>query len=169
VREIVTALQADNLPVMVLEPGFGLDLSTGRAFVEAGVDAIALAGKGALSPATVAARATVDPAYAGVGDVFSTWSVAITDSIRHVRALSTEMPLVVGGGVRHGLDVARLVGLGADVVSISSPFMAAARRSTDDAVTMCRQLVTELRLAMFGVGAATVDDLRNARRFIRET
>jgi len=66
--------------------------------------------------------------------------------------------------VQHGLDIAKLLALGCDLVSISGPLMRAAQESPTKLDTLLSQLVCELRLTMFGVGARNVDELKSGRR-----
>ena len=173
IQAIIKALRADNVPVLVAEPGFGLDLAASRILLKLGVDAILVVGAGGISPAKCASRVRgdpehgypgEDPAYGRVGEIFGDWGTALVDSIRQIRAVSTQVPLVAGGGVRHGLDVAKLLALGCDLISLTSPFMAAAQEGPRAVHTLCEQLITELRLTMFGIGVHGLDELRTGRR-----
>lgn len=161
---IVEAMRPDNIPVMVLEPGFGLDLAASRALMDLRVDAVHVSGAGGISPARCAARLSQEPGLSRVGTVFGDWGMSLVDSIQQIRTVSDQLPIVAGGGVRHGLDAAKLLALGSDVISLSSPFMAAAAQGPEAVVQLCQQLITELRLTMYGVGARSIEELRSSQR-----
>jgi isopentenyl-diphosphate delta-isomerase len=164
VSKIVTGLRSEHIPVLVSEVGFGMDLSTSRKLIEARVDAFMVIGAGGVSPAKCSSQVVSDPSFARVGDVFGDWGMGIVESIHQIRAVSEQVPLVAGGGVRHGLDAAKLLALGCDIVSLHSPFVAAAAQGQDAVNVICQQIIKELHLTMFGLGVLNIDELRNGKR-----
>ena len=68
--------------------------------------------------------------------------------------------LIASGGIRTGLDVAKALALGADLVGIAGPFLRAADEGSKRRDELARELVETLRIAMFCVGARTLADLR---------
>jgi isopentenyl-diphosphate delta-isomerase len=70
---------------------------------------------------------------------------------------------VIGsGGVRHGLDVAKAIALGAHLAGMAYPFLAAALESSERVLETIERTVQELKIAMFCTGARTVEELRRA-------
>ncbi len=75
-------------------------------------------------------------------------------------AVGVDVPLLVDGGVRSGLDVARMLALGADFVMMGRPFLFAVaaldHRGGDHVMTI---LKAELQSTMGQLGCATAKDL----------
>jgi isopentenyl-diphosphate delta-isomerase len=71
---------------------------------------------------------------------------------------------LASGGVRDGLDVAKAIALGADLAGLAGPFLRAASQGSECAVELGLELTTTLRVAMFGVGAASIQALRRTAR-----
>jgi isopentenyl-diphosphate delta-isomerase len=67
--------------------------------------------------------------------------------------------LIASGGIADGITAAKAICLGADLVGVARPFLEASR-SEEALDHTCRQLIEELRVAMFCVGAKDLDSLR---------
>jgi isopentenyl-diphosphate delta-isomerase len=72
------------------------------------------------------------------------------------------LPVVATGGVRSGLDAAKALALGADLVGLARPLLERALVSEEATIDWLANFVDELRTAMFLVGAATPADVRRA-------
>ncbi len=145
-----------SVPVVVKEIGCGISGATANRLVDQGVRIIDSAGLGGTSWARIeAARAADQP----IGELFADWGVATPDSIRQLAAI--EGVTVIGsGGVRSGIDVAKAIALGADVVGLAQPFLAAAMESSDAVYQRIQRTVQELKIAMFCAGARDIAELR---------
>ena len=64
------------------------------------------------------------------------------------------------GGIRTGVDIAKALALGADLAGIAAPFAKAAIRSTEEVEKLILRYALEVKVAMFGVGAASVEALK---------
>ncbi len=73
------------------------------------------------------------------------------------------MPLIASGGIRHGLDGAKAIRLGAALVGQAAALLPAARRGTDEVVAHVRTWSEALRVACFATGSAGLEELRRAR------
>lgn len=150
-----TAEQLD-VPVVAKEVGSGLSAATGRQLLAAGVSILDTAGVGGTSWARIeASRAQEVP----LGELFADWGIPTPDSIRQLATLP-EATVIGSGGVRNGLDVAKALALGADLVGLAYPFLAAATESADRVAERIDQLVRELKIAMFCLGARNLSELR---------
>jgi isopentenyl-diphosphate delta-isomerase len=78
-----------------------------------------------------------------------------------VRAALPAIPLVASGGIRTGMDAAKALALGADVVAIARPLLAAAIESTAAVVDWLQRFIEELRICLYGAGAADLLALRH--------
>jgi len=150
------------VPVIAKETGAGLSATTAARLVESGVAAIDVGG---LSGTTFAAVERVRAeragaaAHARLGELFRDWGIATPVALRE--ALTAECEVIATGGLRHGLDVARAVALGAHCTGLASATLAAASQSAQAVEALMDQLVAELRTGMFLSGASTVDELRD--------
>ena len=65
--------------------------------------------------------------------------------------------------MRTGIDVAKAIALGADLVGLAQPFLAAALESAERVVERIDRVVRELAITMFCVGARNFDELRSVQ------
>ena len=64
------------------------------------------------------------------------------------------------GGVRHGLDAAKLIALGASTVSFAKPLLSAALKSPQQVLAAMASIEYELKVAMFCTGSRVLNDLK---------
>jgi isopentenyl-diphosphate delta-isomerase len=88
--------------------------------------------------------------------------------LKAARAAEPHAILIASGGIRTGMDVVKALALGANVAGIAGPFLRAAAEGSDAARELAREYVEVLRIAMFAVGARTLNELRGTRRLVEE-
>ncbi|MFC7046443.1 type 2 isopentenyl-diphosphate Delta-isomerase [Halobacteriaceae archaeon GCM10025711] len=164
VLDAIERVAADlSVPVLVKETGNGISRATAERLVDAGVDAIDVAGQGGTTWSGVEAyRAAASGERRGerLGTTFRAWGVPTVAST--VEAAEVHPQVVASGGVRSGLDVAKAIALGARAGGLAKPFLRPAGQGADAVVEVVEDLVAELRTAMFVTGSATVADLQDA-------
>ena len=87
------------------------------------------------------------------------------DTVELLPAVQQACPtlnLIGSGGVRHGLDIARCIRLGAQMTALAQPFLAPALDSTEAVIEKISILQEQLRWAMFLTGSQCLSDLRRA-------
>jgi isopentenyl-diphosphate delta-isomerase len=156
-----------DVPVIVKEVGWGLAPDVVRTLLDAGVAAVDVAGAGGTSWTEVERRRTAEPWRARVAAAFAGWGIPTAECLRQARRAAPEARIFASGGIRTGVDVAKAVALGADLVGIAGPFVRAAAEGQEAALDFGRELVETLRIAMFGIGARTLADLRRTPRLRR--
>ena len=108
--------------------------------VEAGADAIVVSNHGGRVLDCTPGGAEVLPAIA--------------------KAVKGKITIFVDGGVRTGVDVVKMIGLGADAVLIGRPFVTASfGGGTDGVETYVNRLKSELQGAMILTGCASIKDI----------
>ena len=151
-----TAVRELEVPVMVKEVGAGIGPEAAKRLFEVGVHAVDVAGLGGTNWTRIEAARRDD---AAVFDPFLDWGLPTVDAIRAARAACPNGRLIASGGVRHGLDAAKALWLGAALVSMAGPVLRALTtdgiqapdpRSALQAMDRCK---AQLRLALFLTGA----------------
>jgi isopentenyl-diphosphate Delta-isomerase len=157
---LCTVLQGEGIPVFAREVCFGLSETAARRLIECGVTGIDCAGAGGTSWAKVEALCAKTERRRLMGERFGEWGIPTAQSILNVRRVSAEIPLIACGGLRSGLDLARAIALGADVGSMARPMLLCAHESEEALDGFIEQVLTELRICMFGAGAGDPRALR---------
>jgi len=158
---IAEVVRTSPVPVIAKETGCGMDRESATLLSRAGVSALDIGGTGGTSFALVEAKRAEDIGDlrgARLGRAFAEWGIPTVPAVLETRACG--LPVIATGGVRSGLDVAKALALGADMVGIARPLLQAARLGIDALIQELSMLIEELRLAMLLSGAATVRDLR---------
>jgi isopentenyl-diphosphate delta-isomerase len=160
-RKIEGVCKEVGVPVIVKEVGWGISAQVARRLADVGVAAIDVAGAGGTSWSQVEMYRMPDERRARVAALFRDWGIPTAHALVAVRNAVPELPLIASGGIRHGLDVAKCIALGASLVGMAGPFLRAAARSTDEVMGLVEEILLALRIAMFGVGAGTISTLRS--------
>jgi len=148
-----------DVPVVAKEIGCGISRDVARALVDQGIRVVDTAGLGGTSWARIEAARADD---VDLGELFADWGIPTPLAIRRLRDVP-ELTLIGSGGVRNGVDVAKALAFGADVVGMAYPFLVAADESKERVVEKVRRTVEELKICMFCTGARTIPELRRAR------
>lgn len=159
--KIEAVVKTLDKPVIVKEVGFGMSEQTARQLVNLGVSAIDVAGAGGTSWAAVESRRAANPDQQKLAETFWDWGIPTSESLVQVRRAAPQLPIFASGGIRNGIEIAKCVALGASLVGLASPLLKLANLSTDATIDGIRALATQLRVAMFGIGAANLDALRD--------
>ena len=158
VEKIGAVVRELDVPVIVKEIGCGLTAETARRLQEVGVEIFDTAGVGGTSWARIEAARAGD---VEIGELFADWGVPTTRSIRELAAIPG-LTVIGSGGVRSGLDVAKAIALGADLVGLAQRFLEAADESVEAVAARAARVRRELEIAMFCAGAADLEALGRA-------
>jgi len=77
-----------------------------------------------------------------------------------VREAAPRISIIGSGGIRSGIDVAKVIALGAQAAGIAVPLLEPATVGVDDVVGVLEEIIDELRIAMFCIGADDLEALR---------
>ena len=81
--------------------------------------------------------------------------------IAHQRTCA-DVPLIASGGIRHGLDAARAIRLGANLSAQAAALLPAAMKGTGAVVAHVQAFADALRIACLATGSKDLDALRGA-------
>ncbi|MFS0749089.1 type 2 isopentenyl-diphosphate Delta-isomerase [Oceanobacillus sp. 1P07AA] len=153
-----------NAPVGVKEVGFGIDGEVARRLYDAGIAYIDVAGAGGTSWSQVEKLRSKDPLNKAAAEAFNNWGNPTKDCLVSVRGELPEVPLVASGGMKTGVDAAKAITIGADVVGFARHLLKAAMETPEDVIQTMEQLELELKMTMFGIGAVNLEELKNTSR-----
>jgi isopentenyl-diphosphate delta-isomerase len=149
-------------PVIVKETGAGLSGATARRLADMGVAAIDVAGAGGSNWATVEGERATDPAEKAHAAAFSHWGVPTARAIVEVREACPKIVLIGSGGIQNGVDAAKAIRLGADMVGQAAGVLATSTISTEAVVEHFQTVMRQLRTVCFVTGSANLGALRVA-------
>jgi len=164
IAQLCAALDA---PVIVKEVGWGIAGDQVVALLESGVAGVDVAGAGGTSWSEVERHRISDAQRARVAAAFAGWGIPTADAIVRAREAAPSATLIASGGVRSGIEVAKAIGLGADLVGMAGPLLRAASAGDEPLSESLDAILEELRLSMFCVGAPTTAALRSTDRLER--
>ena len=137
-----------DVPVIAKEVGMGISAGTARRLVNAGVQAIDVAGKGGTNFIKVEAERNTDPRLQALAEIFKDWGIATPDAVRNIRTALPDIPVIASGGIRHGLDAAKAIKLGANVIAQAGPVLRAATESTQMVLDHFEFMESGLRIGL---------------------
>ena len=151
-----------DVPVVVKEVGNGISGALARRLTDAGIAGIDVAGAGGTSWSEVEAYRQKDSVLRRVAHDFAGWGIPTARALIDVRSAVPDKPVIASGGVRTGIDVAKAVRLGADLVGMAAPTLGSATETADAVIENMTAVAEELRIAMFCTGSADLKGLRSA-------
>lgn len=145
-----------EVPLVVKEVGAGLSAGVARRLLDAGVSVLDIAGAGGTSWAAVEAARAVNAQQRAVAEAFVGWGIPTAEAIRAVRRACPQATVIGSGGIRDGIDAAKAIALGADLVGQAAAVLESALLSPEAVVTHFRVLIEQLRIACFCTGSANL-------------
>lgn len=170
-RGAMSALRraADALPVPIVlkETGCGFSPATLQRLAASGISfgALDVSGLGGTH------WGRIEGARAGRGTVqgeasltFANWGEPTAESVVAARAILPRAEIWASGGVRSGLDAAKLIALGADRVGYAKPALEAALAGPETLQRWMEIQEYELKVALFCTGSQTPMELRRKEK-----
>jgi isopentenyl-diphosphate delta-isomerase len=155
------------VPVVVKEVGCGISASTAKRLESAGVFAIDVAGLGGTHWGRIeglrARDVNPESLQSLASETFRDWGLGVVESLLQVKEMADSCQVWASGGVRTGLDAAKLIALGASLVGIAQPLLKAAIQSDEALDLKMRQFELELKIAMFCSGAVRLQHLNRSK------
>jgi isopentenyl-diphosphate delta-isomerase len=88
------------------------------------------------------------------------WGIPTAEAVRQVRHTLPDVPIVASGGIRTGMDAAKVLAMGADAVAVARPLLAPAIESPAAVEDWLQRFLDELLICLHGCGAADLAALR---------
>ncbi len=162
--------QKISVPVIVKEVGTGFSKQTLMCLQDSGVFAVDISGRGGTHWGRIEGyRSETDSKLYNVAQVFKNWGITTAESMLNAIEANVSYQVWASGGVRSGLDAAKLLAMGADKVGMALPFLQAAtgnmkNQDADASLDeLFEQIQYELQVAMFCTGIDQVKDFKNQK------
>jgi len=159
-----------GVPIIAKEVGYGISREAALALSEAGVSAIDVAGKGGTCwniIESIRAEKRGNMLKKRLAECFKEWGIPTAISILEIRSVLPKIPLIGSGGVRSGLDVAKVLALGADLGGMALPFLKHAYSGGLEAVKNYLEIVLlELRIAIALTGCRSIREFREKEVYV---
>ncbi|MDC3417131.1 type 2 isopentenyl-diphosphate Delta-isomerase [Aquibacillus salsiterrae] len=157
-----------SIPVGVKEVGWGIDGTVANKLIHAGVSFIDVAGAGGTSWSQVEKMRSQNKVKIAAAEAFKDWGNPTADCIRSIRSYDISQPLIASGGMYNGLQAAKAIALGADMVGFGRSILKEATETVESLVEVFETRELELKMAMFGIGSNSIEDLTvNGRRRLK--
>lgn len=157
---------ARSFPVIAKETGNGFSREAALLLKDAGVKAIDVGGMGGTSFAAIEffrAEKVKDESKMNSGKTFWNWGIPSPASIKYCQV---GLPVIGSGGLRTGLDLARAIVMGADAGGFARTLLNSADTGTEAVENQIRQILRDLKIAMFLTSSGNVKDLKKAKYFV---
>lgn len=156
-------IKAISVPVIIKETGCGFSFKTLKRLDSIGVSAVELSGLGGTHWGRIEGeRAAADSPQAKGAQTFKHWGIDTLQSMKNALACKVQYEIWGSGGLRHGLDAARLFALGASTVGFAKPLVQAALEGSEAVLKIMETIEYELKVAMFCTGSHCLNDLRDS-------
>jgi len=159
-RKVEEVCHSLPVPVVAKEVGNGIGGEVARQLADAGVAAIDVAGAGGTSWSEVESHRQEDSHGVAVARAFAGWGIPTAEAIRQVREALPDILLIGSGGIRSGVDAAKAIALGANLVGAAAPMLPPATDLAKAVIERYGVYIEQLRVAMFCVGAGDLAALR---------
>ncbi len=158
----ILARIAKEIPLIAKETGAGISYEMALEFKKTGVEAIDVGGMGGTSFSAVEYYRTKNQDQKELAGLLWDWGIPTPVSIIECRR-AVDLPLISTGGIKNGLQAAKALALGADIVGIAGGVLPAANRSKDDIVSYINKVIKELKVVMFLLGCKDLNELKRSR------
>ncbi len=148
-----------SLPIIVKEVGSGINRRAAKKLLETGVKGIDVAGAGGTSWAGVEILRNKDDN----GIEFWDWGIPTADCIREVNKLKKDFNfmLVGSGGINNGMDAAKALALGSDIIASARIILQCLEHSGVDGVEkLINSWFDTIKKVMFLTNCRSLNQLR---------
>jgi isopentenyl-diphosphate delta-isomerase len=157
-RELSKALE---VPIVLKETGSGFSKTSLKKIEGIGLAAIDVSGLGGTHWGRIEGlRAGENSKQQMAAEVFSNWGVSTVDSVINALNFHKNTEVWGSGGVRNGLDAAKLFALGASRVGMAKPLLEAAMKSTEDVIEWMESFEYQLKVALFCTGSKNLQEIK---------
>lgn len=154
-------VQRLDTPIIIKETGCGFSQATLSRLNDTGISAVDVSGTGGTHWGRIEGhRAQQNEIKQHTAHTFRNWGINTIESVINALAINPQFEIWGSGGVRNGLDAAKLFALGASTVGFAKPMLEAAIQSPEHVLQKMALIEYELKTAMFCTGSLMLSDLK---------
>lgn len=147
-------------PILIKEVGTGISFQVANELFKNGIKIIDVAGHGGTNWALIEGLRRGKSKE--LGEIFSNWGIPTAECIVECAKIQG-LTIIAGGGIRTGIDMAKAIALGADLVSLGLPLLEPANNSSQAVEEKLESLILQLKIVMFCVGAKSIAELKEEK------
>ncbi|MDK6028558.1 type 2 isopentenyl-diphosphate Delta-isomerase [Ignisphaera sp. 4213-co] len=151
-----------SIPVIIKEIGNGLSKEVAEKLYVIGVKIFDVAGAGGTNWVRIELMRSLKSKtdVARVAEAFISWGIPTAASICEVRSVSQDIIVIGSGGIRSGVDIAKAISLGADLVAIAQPILKNVLMGKGK--EYLNIIINQLKIAMSLVNVRNIDELKQS-------
>lgn len=149
-----------SVPIIIKETGCGVSVSTMKKLNEVGISALDVSGFGGTHWGRIEGFRAESFIRQQAAKTFANWGVSTLNSLNAARAIDLNYELWGSGGIRNGLDAAKLLAFGAKSVGLARPMLQAALEATEEVSKVMNLIEFELKTALFCSGHGSIQALQ---------
>ncbi len=176
-----------KVPVVIKETGCGFSVKTLKSLKNIGIYAVDISGLGGTHWGRIeGARAERNSTQSNAAKTFENWGIGTIQSMLNTLEITGEISgeisreiskaknskanfsIWASGGVRTGLDAAKLLAMGAEAVGFAKPAMEEALKGKAALNDWMARIEYELKTAMFCTGSANIKKLKKTNWTLRK-
>jgi isopentenyl-diphosphate delta-isomerase len=149
-------------PIVMKETGAGIAWEEAIKMQKAGAAGLEISGVGGTSWSAVEyhiAKEVGKREMEYLGGALWNWGIPTTVSVVETTQ-KTDLIVISSGGIRTGVEIAKSIALGAHAGGVAKPFLEKAVQGRDALAEHVDNIIREIKVAMFLVGARNVDELQ---------
>lgn len=153
-----------SVPVIVKETGCGFSHSTLKRLKGTGIAAVDVSGLGGTHWGRIEGdRAPSDDVRYAAALSFANWGIPTVDSVADAVSIKPKYEVWASGGVRSGLDAAKLLAMGASIVGFAKPILEGALAGEEVLIQRMATFEFELKTALFCTGSEDIQELQRKK------
>lgn len=151
-----------SVPIVIKETGCGFSKETLKRLSDVGIAALDVSGLGGTHWGRIEGDRAEDTSLAyQTAQIFKTWGMTTVETLTFAKSLSLPYEIWASGGVRHGLDAAKAIALGANAVGFAKIMLESALHGgTEEVYKRMQEMEHVLRVAMFCTGSFNLKALQ---------
>jgi len=150
-------------PLVMKETGAGIAWEDAVKMQKAGASGLEISGVGGTSWSAVEyhiAKEVGKKEMEYLGGALWNWGIPTAVSVVETTQ-KTSLSVISSGGIRTGVEVVKSISLGASIGGMAKPFLEKAVQGKEALAEHVDNIIREIRVAMFLVGAKNVDELHH--------
>lgn len=152
-----------EVPLIVKEAGAGISKAVAKKLFEVGVSIVDVAGWGGANWALIEGMRGENKK---MGEIFAHWGIPTSEAIKQCAEVKG-LTVIGSGGIRNGIEMAKALALGANLVGVALPFLKPATQSAVAVEKKLQSFISQLKTVMFCLGVENIKELEKVELVTR--